>query len=109
MRYFKFFCIFFYLPLAALDIYLIAKNDKEEIALLFLSIFLFLIPFLSIFGKKKVHHILYRIGEIAFANSEYCIIVEENDSYKKFDKICFGILITAYIFLLLDILIHLLS
>lgn len=108
MKFFKSFLYVFYIPLAALDIYFFSKNDQEEPILIFLSVFFFLIPFLSLFGKKKVHHILYRIGEFIFATSEYCII-EENDNYKQFDKMCFGILITAYIFLLLDISIQLLS
>ena len=109
MKFFKAFLYVFYLPLTALDIYIFSKNGPEEFLLIYLSIFFFLIPFLSLFGKKKVHHILYRIGEFAFASSEYCIIEEENDNYKKFDKMCFGLLITAYIFLLSDIPIQLFS
>lgn len=107
MKYFKNFPYIFYLPLAALDIYLITKNSKEEILLLSLSIFFFLIPTLSLFTKKQMHHIIYRFGEIIFKNSDVTIEYEENN-YKKFDKICLGLLITAYILLLLDIPIQIL-
>lgn len=101
MKLLKIFLYTTYFPLIALDIYLI-KQYGEFPLFLPLSMIFFLVPTLSLFWKKQVHHIVYRFCEIIFKNSDVNIEYEE-DNYKKWDKMCLGILITVYIFLLLEI------
>ena len=93
-----------YLLLLGLDICLLHKREitNDNILLISLSVVLFLIPFLSLFFPRRVYHLFYRAGVLVFQKSEV-IQKYEGDSYKKFHKICFGLLIAAELFILLSI------
>lgn len=99
-----------YVVLLCFDVYLLSKKQftNDDILLVALSIFLFLIPFFSLFFSKGVHHLLYKAGRSMFRQSEI-VSKSEVDSFKKYEKICVGLLAAAIVFVLLSILIKLVT
>ena len=80
--------------------------SNDDFFLILMSITTFIIPFISLFIPKQIFHILYIIGEALYKKSPITPMYEW-DAYKKYDKICIGMLITAIFFIGLGVIIKL--
>ena len=98
-----------YLLLLILDLCLLREREftNDIILLISLSVFLFLIPFLSLFFPRRIHQLFYRVGVATLRKSEF-VPKYEGDSYKKYPKFCFGLLIAAQLFIFCSIIVALL-
>lgn len=82
----------------------------DDLLLITLSIFSYIIPLLSLFIPKQIHKLIYQIGMKTYGKwSSYASIKSQDDSYKNFDKICIGLLIFSNVLLSLEIVIQIMK
>lgn len=80
------------------------RDNSEELLLIVLSIFLYILSLASYIAPEFSHRVLYKWGEHVIKNSD-AVIVYEEDAYKKYVKYRWLFLFFCYFFVLIDIFI----
>ena len=105
-NFLKFFLIVAYCIALAFELHFVTSQgvSGDDALMITLSVFFFIIPLISLFIPRQIHNLLYKLGGVLMKKSD--VTPEYKwDSYKKYEKICIGLLILADVFIILAVVV----